>query len=97
MPVGHDSSRESRGIGDMRRRVSEHRARLNRLIVQGLPTQFMEDTLRKMEAGLWALQERRCSPGARPEGPESAAGSQEAANPADDALPSRPSGRAAQG
>jgi hypothetical protein len=96
MSVGHDSALERQRIGDMRRRVSEHRARLNRLIVQGLPTQFMEDTLRKMEAGLRALQEPHRSPGAHREAPGSAAGSQEAADPTGEALPSRRCGRAAQ-
>jgi hypothetical protein len=99
MSVGHDIALESRRIGDMRRRVSEHKARLNRLIVQGTPTQFMEDALRKMEAGLRALQERRYSPGAHREDPEPgfpAAASRKPAGPACAALPSRSSGRAAQ-
>jgi hypothetical protein len=69
MSVAHDaaldSAPESRRIAEMWGRLCEHRARLNRLIVQGLPTQVMEDSLRKMEAGLRALQERYGSPGAR--------------------------------
>ena len=56
--VGLDNALENRRIAEMRRRLCEHKARLNRLIVQGLPTQVMEDSLRKMEAGLRASQER---------------------------------------
>ena len=98
MSVGHDSALESRRIGDMQRRLREHKARLNRLIVHGLPTQFMEDSLRKMEAGLRALQERRCPPDALGEGPEPrfpAAASREPADLTCDALRSRPPERAA--
>ena len=72
---------------------------LDRLIVLGIPTLFMEDALRKMEAGLRALQECRCSPGARREDPEPgfpAAASRKAAGPACDARSSRPTGHAAQ-
>jgi hypothetical protein len=65
--VGLDRALEKRRIAEMRRRLCEHRARLNRLIVQGLPTQVMEDCLRKMEAGLRASQERHCLPGAHRE------------------------------
>ena len=61
--IGLDSALENRRIAEMRRRLCEHKARLNRLIVQGLPTQVMEDSLRRMEAGLRASQERHCSPG----------------------------------
>ena len=96
--VGLDNALENRRIAEMRRRLCEHKARLNRLIVQGLPTQVMEDSLRKMEAGLRAVQERRCSPGAHSEGPEPgfpAAASREPANLTCDALRSRPPGRAA--
>ena len=62
-----DSALENRRIAEMRRRLCEHKARLNRLIVQGLPTQVMEDSLRKLESGLRAAQERHSSPGAHRE------------------------------
>jgi hypothetical protein len=98
--VGVDSALENRRIAEMRRRLCEHKARLNRLIVQGLPTQVMEDSLRKMEAGLRASQERHCLPGAHreillePELPRAA--SSEPDSPKHDAPPpSRPSQRAA--
>jgi hypothetical protein len=61
--VGLDSAPESRRIAEMWHRLCEHRARLNRLIVQGLPAQVMEDSLRKLEEGLRAAQERHSSPG----------------------------------
>ena len=97
--VGLDSALENRRIAEMRRRLCEHKLRLNRLIVQGLPTQVMEDSLRKMEAGLRALQERHCSPGAhreaRPQPEFPLAASREPANPKRDAPPSRSSQRAA--
>ena len=97
--VGLDSALENRRIAEMRRRLCEHKARLNRLIVQGLPTQVMEGSLRKMEAGLRALQERHCSPGARretlPEPQLPLAASCEPANLKRAAPPSRSSQRAA--
>ena len=89
--VGLDSALENRRIAEMRRRLCEHKARLNRLIVQGLPTQVMEDSLRKMEASL----QRHCSPGAHqvavlePELPRAA--SSQRASPKRDAPPSRSS------
>ena len=97
--IGLDSALENRRIAEMRRRLCEHKARLNRLIGQGLPTQVMEDSLRRMEAGLRASQERHCSPGARrealPEPEFPPAASCEPANPKRDAPPSRSSQRAA--
>jgi len=95
--VGFDNAPENRRIAEMRRHLCEHKARLNRLIVQGLPTQSMEDSLRKMEAGL-RLQER-CLAAAHREGlPEPRfppAASQQHANPTGDAAPSRSPRRAA--
>jgi hypothetical protein len=91
---------EGRRIAEMRQRLCEHKARLNRLIVQGLPTQMMEDALRKMEAGLQASQERSCLPGARREGllePGFAqAASRDPASRESDAPPSRSPQRTAR-
>jgi len=97
--VGLDSALENRRIAEMRRRLCEHKARLNRLIVQGLPTQVMEDSLRKLESGLRAAQERHSSPGAHREAlleprlPRAA--SREPASSQRTAPPSRSSQRAA--
>ena len=97
--VGLDSALENRRIAEMRRRLCEHKARLNRLIVQGLPTQVMEDSLRKLEAGLRAAQERDSSPGTQREAPlEPAlprAASHEPASSQLTAPPVKPSQRAA--
>ena len=96
--VGLEGALENRRIAEMRRCLGEHKARLNRLIVQGLPTQEMEDSLRKLEAGLRALQERHRSPAHRETLLESGlprAASREPASPQRSAPPSRPSQRAA--
>ena len=64
--VGLDSALEKRRIAEMRRRLCEHRARLNRLIVQGLPTQVMEDWLRKLPEEARSEPAEPSSPGAKP-------------------------------
>jgi hypothetical protein len=59
MPAARDIALTDQQISQTRRRIEEQKARLGRLIVQGAPTQRLEDTLRKIEAILRALQEHR--------------------------------------
>jgi hypothetical protein len=48
-----------RQIREMQLRIREQKARLDRLIVQGFPTQPLVDAVRHLEARLLVLQQRR--------------------------------------
>jgi hypothetical protein len=50
-----------RQIRDMQLRIREQKVRLDRLIVQGFPTQPLVDAVRHLEARLLVLQQHRRS------------------------------------
>ena len=59
MSATNKSALAERQIRRTQLRISEEEAHLDRLIVQGFPTQALVDALRKMKAALRVLQHQR--------------------------------------
>lgn len=59
MSLASKIASSDRQIREMQLRIREQKARLDRLIVQGFPTQPLVDAVHHLEARLHALQQRR--------------------------------------
>ena len=59
MSLASKIASSDRQIRETQLRIREQKAQLDRLIVQGFPTQPLVDAVRQLEARLHALQQRR--------------------------------------